>query len=107
MTTIRDHPPATAGHREHRCCSHAAPEGHPKSELAAGQARQAIDPVCGMDVDPHATPHRYELSGQTYYFCSAGCRSKFAADSDRYLGEKVPAPVLSGLVPFSGYDTRC
>ncbi|MCB4823062.1 heavy metal translocating P-type ATPase [Roseicella sp. GB24] len=44
------------------------------------------DPVCGMDVDPHATPHRAEHVGQPFYFCSAGCRSKFVADPARYLG---------------------
>ena len=41
-----------------------------------------------MNVDPHQTPHRHELRGQTYYFCSAGCRTKFAADPDRYLGDE-------------------
>ncbi|MGE3738357.1 MAG: heavy metal translocating P-type ATPase, partial [Geminicoccaceae bacterium] len=50
------------------------------------------DPVCGMSVDPHQTPHRHELRGQTYHFCSAGCRTKFAADPDRYLGDRVPPP---------------
>ena len=45
-----------------------------------------------MNVDPHQTQHRHELRGQTYYFCCAGCRTKFAADPDRYLGDKVPAP---------------
>ena len=26
----------------------------------------AIDPVCGMHVDPAKSPHRYELEGETY-----------------------------------------
>lgn len=43
------------------------------------------DPVCGMMVDPRTTPHRHELGDATYHFCSAGCRSKFAADPDAYL----------------------
>src|SRR5262249_8069815 len=33
----------------------------------------------------HATAHRHRHAGHTYYFCSAGCRSKFAADPDRYV----------------------
>src|SRR6266481_4260655 len=45
----------------------------------------AIDPVCGMSVDPHTTPHRHTHQGHPYYFCSAGCRSKFAADPARYV----------------------
>ncbi len=48
----------------------------------------AKDPVCGMAVDPHVTPHRHVHTGHTYYFCSTGCRSKFEADPARYLGDK-------------------
>lgn len=43
------------------------------------------DVVCGMDVDPEQTRHRALHAGQTYYFCSAGCREKFLDDADRYL----------------------
>ncbi|MGE0038722.1 MAG: heavy metal translocating P-type ATPase [Xanthobacteraceae bacterium] len=51
-------------------------------------AAGALDPVCGMTVDPHKTPHRYSHRGQPYYFCSAGCRTKFAAEPEKYLGDK-------------------
>jgi P-type Cu+ transporter len=44
----------------------------------------ATDPVCGMQVDPVATPHRHVQQGRTYHFCSAGCRSKFVADPEKY-----------------------
>ena len=44
-----------------------------------------IDPVCGMTVDPHTTPHRHIHQGRTYYFCSAGCRAKFATAPAKYL----------------------
>ena len=37
-----------------------------------------LDPVCGMTVDPHSAKHRHDHKGHTYYFCSAGCRTKFA-----------------------------
>jgi len=57
------------------------------------------DPVCGMMVDPHKTPHRAEHAGHPYYFCSAGCRAKFVADPARYLGEiKKPEPVPEGTI---------
>ncbi len=46
----------------------------------------AKDPVCGMSVDPAAARHQVERDGKTYFFCSAGCRTKFAADPARYLG---------------------
>jgi Cu+-exporting ATPase len=46
----------------------------------------AIDPVCGMKVDP-ARPRggSFDHQGQSYYFCSPGCRTKFAEDPDGWL----------------------
>ncbi len=53
------------------------------------------DPVCGMDVDPHAAKHSAEHEGHPYYFCSAGCRTKFVADPANYLDKSVAdAPAL-------------
>jgi Cu+-exporting ATPase len=51
----------------------------------------AIDPVCGMTVDPARTPHRQQHDGETYSFCSAGCAGEFAADPARYLGRQAAA----------------
>jgi Cu+-exporting ATPase len=46
----------------------------------------AIDPVCGMKVDPsHPRGGSFEHQGKTYYFCSPGCRTKFAGDPDGWL----------------------
>jgi Cu+-exporting ATPase len=45
----------------------------------------ALDPVCGMTVDPAKTPHRHSHRHEDYFFCSAGCRGKFAADPAKYL----------------------
>ena len=61
----------------------------------------AIDPVCGMAVDPQKTPHRDEYQRQIYYFCSASCRTKFIADPQRYLGTeaKAPAPMPPEPMP--------
>lgn len=56
-------------------------------------AKTARDLVCGMMVDPHETAHRAEHAGHPYYFCSAGCRSKFVLSPQAYLGETPPAPV--------------
>ncbi|MBB3911410.1 heavy metal translocating P-type ATPase [Sphingomonas desiccabilis] len=47
----------------------------------------ARDPVCGMAVDPAKTDHHAEHDGVAYHFCCAGCRTKFLADPDRYLGD--------------------
>jgi P-type Cu+ transporter len=60
------------------------------------------DPVCGMMVDPHTSAHRQSHAGQTYYFCSAGCQAKFAADPPKYLGPQAggppPPPVPQGTI---------
>ncbi|MET3762522.1 Cu+-exporting ATPase [Sphingomonas sp. UYEF23] len=44
-----------------------------------------------MTVDPAKTAHHAEHAGQTYHFCSAGCRTKFVANPNAYLGNK-PKP---------------
>ena len=50
------------------------------------------DPVCGMNVDPAATEHHFDHGDETYHFCSATCRSKFASDPEGYLnGTAKPA----------------
>jgi P-type Cu+ transporter len=46
----------------------------------------AKDPVCGMDVVPgQASGGSAEFAGQTYSFCSEGCRKKFVGDPARYV----------------------
>ena len=59
--------------------------------------QQAIDPVCGMTVDPGTAKHKAEHKGHTYYFCSAGCRTKFVAAPAKYL-DKVEEPVAAGTI---------
>jgi Cu+-exporting ATPase len=69
------HPSADAGH------------GHTPEQIAASDS--AIDPVCAMTVDPRETPHRHVHRQRTYYFCSAGCRSKFAAEPTKFLAKQA------------------
>src|ERR1041384_7995827 len=66
-----------------------------------GAATQGVlDPVCGMTVDPHTAQHRHAHRGHTYYFCSAGCRAKFAADPEKYLDKDArdAEPVPEGTI---------
>jgi Cu+-exporting ATPase len=81
--------------------THHAAHEHGTSAHAGG-ASEALtkDPVCGMDVDPHKTQHRAEHAGRTYYFCSAGCRTKFLAEPQRYLSPIVAKaePVRPGAI---------
>jgi len=36
----------------------------------------AIDPVCGMTVDPATAAGSHVHGGRTYWFCSTGCRER-------------------------------
>lgn len=45
----------------------------------------AKDPVCGMDVNPATAAAKSEYQGQTYYFCSPGCKKEFDANPQRYM----------------------
>lgn len=45
----------------------------------------AIDPVCGMSVDPVTATQKAEHDGTTYSFCGPGCRKAFMANPAKYL----------------------
>jgi len=49
------------------------------------QAPGAVDPVCGMTVDPATAKFSTEHDGTRYYFCCGGCLAKFQADPAKYL----------------------
>jgi P-type Cu+ transporter len=52
------------------------------------------DPVCGMTVDPAKSAHRADHAGETFHFCSAGCKAKFIADPGRYSTGAPPAAAV-------------
>jgi Cu+-exporting ATPase len=56
------------------------------------------DPVCGMDVDPATAKHRHEHAGETYYFCGARCRERFAEEPEEWLSGRAQA-VCAAAVP--------
>jgi len=51
----------------------------------------AVDPVCGMTVNPERAAGTVDHDGTTYYFCSKSCVAKFQADPKKYLaGAREP-----------------
>ncbi|WP_045835924.1 heavy metal translocating P-type ATPase [Hyphomicrobium sp. 99] len=74
------------------CCSH--------NHAAHKHTSDVKDPVCGMNVDPSTAKHSADYDGKTYYFCCAGCRTKFVADPVKFLkpetakAEPVPAGTI-------------
>lgn len=102
-------PPAASS--EASCCGGEAATAHTHDAHARhheqhhGQAAHAadvkvLDPVCGMTVDPQTSKHRFDHHGSTYHFCSAGCRTKFAAAPQSYLDKSKapPADVPEGTI---------
>lgn len=49
------------------------------------------DPVCGMDVDPKTATAKSEYQGQTYYFCSPGCKKSFDKEPQKYVEKSQPS----------------
>ncbi len=45
------------------------------------------DLVCGMDIDPATAAGKSEYKGQTYYFCSPGCKRAFDKEPEKYLSK--------------------
>ncbi len=66
---------------------------------------KAKDPVCSMDVDPATAKHKFAYEGKTYYFCCAGCSTKFQADPKKYLSSSS-RPISPGLVSLAAPGVR-
>src|SRR5437899_12520662 len=45
----------------------------------------ALDPICGMTVDPATAAGSHDHRGQRYYFCGLSCLERFKADPERSL----------------------
>ena len=49
---------------------------------------KAVDPVCGMDVEPGKTKLVSVYKDHSYWFCAEGCRRAFEANPEKYLDTK-------------------
>jgi Cu+-exporting ATPase len=73
------------------CCGDAGSgHSHDHHHHHAASKAGAVDPVCGMTVDPETSKHRSDYRGNTYHFCSAGCRTKFEAAPQQQLDKSKP-----------------
>ena len=62
----------------------------------------AIDPVCGMTVQPATAAGSYDYQGKIYYFCATSCLTKFRTDPLRYLTPPEQRTPLVMPVPSGG-----
>jgi P-type Cu+ transporter len=65
---------------------HACRGGHHGAEPT--EAAPAIDPVCGMKVDPATARHRFSYRGRDYFFCGARCRERFEAEPEKFIASR-------------------
>ena len=49
----------------------------------------AMDPICGMTVDPKRAAGSSAYQGKTYYFCSSGCKRSFDKEPQKYAGKSA------------------
>ena len=57
----------------------------PERYLDAPAPKVETDPVCGMKVNTATAAGTFTHGGKAYFFCSPGCREKFAGSPERYL----------------------
>ena len=60
-----------------------------KMRMNASSTGTALDPVCGMSVDPATAPYRSGHEGTTYYFCGAGCQRAFEKAPQLFVGDEA------------------
>lgn len=75
----------------------AAPEQYAPASAQdpAHCAEPAVDPVCGMKVDPGKAAAMIKHAGKTFYFCSQGCANKFKAAPEKFLNPASAAASMA------------
>jgi len=86
--------------RTHELLDLALFQSQPPLEPTA-PAAQAIDPVCHMTVEIATAKFTSVYQGETYYFCCAGCKSKFERTPAAYLHASAPDDEGMAFIPLS------
>jgi Cu+-exporting ATPase len=72
-------------------------------------APQAIDPVCGMRVDPQKAPAKAHWNAKDYFFCNPKCHDRFVAAPLQFVddnGDRLP-PAPKKQVAAEGTTYVC
>lgn len=91
-------------HTHHHHASHAGSDDAGGSSSHTQPDAATRDPVCGMAVTA-ASEHRSTHLGNTYLFCSTGCKAKFDADPARYASGDAGIGTGSGHAPHHHANT--
>ena len=63
-------------------------KGALKMENIKKESKTAIDPVCGMEIQPDNFTISTTYMGQPYHFCTESCLKKFKEDEKRFSAQK-------------------
>ena len=91
-------------HTHHHHASHAGSDDAGGSSSHSQPDAATRDPVCGMAVTA-ASEHRSTHLGNTYLFCSTGCKAKFDTDPARYASGGAGIGTGSGHAPHHHAST--
>ena len=91
-------------HKHHHHASHAGSDDAGGSSSHSQPDAATRDPVCGMAVTA-ASEHRSTHLGNTYLFCSTGCKAKFDTDPARYASGGAGIGTGSGHAPHHHAST--
>jgi Cu+-exporting ATPase len=61
-----------------------------EGRITFGVPEAALDPVCGMKVEPSRAAASTTYEGRSYLFCSQSCKERFDADPERYVPTLPP-----------------
>ena len=89
-----EHDHSHADHHHHGAAAHSCCGGKHDHDTTPAEAAFAIDPVCGMKVNPATAKHRFNYNGEEYLFCSGRCRERFEAEPDKYLKPREAEPPM-------------
>lgn len=82
------HGSATGHDHDHHDHHDDGQHGHDQDAPSTPLAARALDPVCGMTVEPDAARAKglhSSYRGIDYFFCGRGCQLEFGDDPERYL----------------------
>lgn len=54
------------------------------------ESTPAVDPVCGMTVEPDTAADHETYRGKEFFFCSTGCSKRFRDDPESFAGKVSP-----------------
>ncbi len=75
--------------------------------MKQGNTASAIDPVCGMTVDPARAAASYVHAGVTYFFCSRSCHDRFQENTHKFVAQSISHTTTTSPAAKTTIDPVC